>query len=105
MQATSNHITLSPSDVTAFLACRHLTTLALREAHGNLARPEVENEQRDLIFRKGLDHELAYLQRLRDEGNTVCEIARHEVGWERAAAATVAAMRDGVDVVYQGALV
>ena len=52
---------LSPSDVTAFLACEHLTTLSLAHARGEIDRPDVENEQAELIFRKGLEHERAYL--------------------------------------------
>ena len=61
-------LNLSPSDVTAFLACEHLTTLSLAHARGEVERPEVENEQAELIFRKGLEHERAYLERLRATG-------------------------------------
>ena len=32
---------------------------------GSIDRPEVENEQAELIFRKGLEHERAYLESLR----------------------------------------
>ena len=35
-------LSLSPSDVTAFLACEHLTTLSLAHARGELERPEVD---------------------------------------------------------------
>ena len=74
MHIDADRLRLSPSDVTAFLACEHLTTLSLAHARGELERPEVENEQAELIFRKGLEHERAYLEHLRAEGKTVLEI-------------------------------
>ncbi len=58
---------LSPSDVTAFLACEHLTTLSIAHARGEIERPAVENEQVELIFRRGLEHERVYLESLRGE--------------------------------------
>ena len=67
MHLHADRLHLSPSDVTAFLACEHLTTLSLGHARGELDTPEVENEQAELIFRKGLEHEHAYLESLRGE--------------------------------------
>ena len=69
MHYHAHHALLSPSDVTAFLACEHLTTLSLAHARGEIERPEVENEQAELIFRKGLEHERAYLESLREQGS------------------------------------
>jgi len=106
MKLRADRVELSPSDVTGFLACEHLTTLSLRAARGEIARPEVANEQAELVFRKGLEHERAYLETLRAAGRSIAEIelAKSEFGrdWEDAQARTVAAMRAGVDVVYQG---
>jgi len=105
MQFQNDRISLSPSDVTAYLGCRHLTTLSLQVARKELAKPDIENEQAELIFRKGLEHEGAYLRRLIDEGNTVTTIdLEPDRDWERAARETVHAMQEGVDVVYQGVL-
>ena len=59
MHVHVDRLHLSPSDVTAFLACEHLTTLSLRHARSELERPELDNEQAELVFRKGLEHELA----------------------------------------------
>ncbi len=106
MKVTADTRFLSPSDVTAYLACEHLTALSLQVASGRLKVPPSEDEQRDLIFRKGLEHEAAYLQRLRDEGNHVIAVSLDEdLDWERAARETVEAMRAGADVVYQGVFV
>src|SRR5688500_17397046 len=105
MHVTADRLHLSPSDVTAFLACERLTTLSLAHARGELERPAVVNEQADLIFRKGLEHEHAYLESLRAEGKTIREIELAEDAWEEAVAATQRALADGVDVVYQGVFV
>jgi hypothetical protein len=68
MKASNAQVILSPSDVTAYLACEHLTTLSLRVARDELKRPDLENKQAELIFRKGREHEDAYLRRLENEG-------------------------------------
>jgi predicted RecB family nuclease len=101
-----DQLVLSPSDVTAYLACEHLTTLSLQVAQGTLVRPDGENDQAELVFRKGLEHEAAYLQSLVDEGKTVETIELEpDLDWERAARETVEAMQTGFDVIYQGVLV
>src|SRR4051812_25862608 len=103
MHLRDDQLLLSPSDLTAYLACEHLTTLSLQVAHGQLVKPAVDNEQADLIFRKGLEHERAYLSSLEGAGKSVEEITLDD-DWERAARETVEAMQDGFDVVYQGIL-
>src|SRR5436305_9327533 len=106
MQLSRGQLSLSPSDVTAFLACEHLTTLQLRVARGELAVPSLENEQAELVFRKGLEHEQAFLAQLRAEGKSVVEISLEpDLDWERAQRETLEAMRAGVDVVYQGVFI
>ena len=105
MQLKDDRLLLSPSDVTAYLACEHLTTLSLRVARGELEKPKGENEQAELVFRKGREHEAAYLARLRAEGKEVVEISLEpDFDWERAARETGEAIAAGVDVVYQGVL-
>ncbi|HZQ64108.1 MAG TPA: TM0106 family RecB-like putative nuclease [Gaiellaceae bacterium] len=106
MQLVDGRLSLSPSDVTAYLACEHLTTLSLRVARGELELPGAENEQAELVFRKGREHEQAYLDRLRAAGKDVVEInLEPDHDWARAARDTEAAIAAGVDVVYQGVLV
>jgi predicted RecB family nuclease len=100
----NGRILLSPSDVTAYLACEHLTTLSLRAARGDIARPDAINEQAELLFRKGLEHEQAYLERLRGEGRDV-RVVDVEAGFESAAEATREALAEGVEIVYQAVLV
>ncbi len=105
MKARDGLLLLSPSDVTAYLACPHLTTLELAVTHGELTKP-APGEQAELVFRKGREHEAAYLERLRAEGKTIVEIELEpDFDWERAKRETEEAIRAGVDVVYQGVLV
>lgn len=106
MQLRNGQLSLSPSDVTAFLACEHLTNLQLRVAGGELVVPETTNEQAELVFRKGEEHERAFLDQLRREDKTVAEISLEpDLDWNRAATETLEVMRSGVDVVYQGVVV
>ena len=96
---------LSPSDLSAHLACPHLTTLSLAVARGELEQPHVDTPHRDLIFRKGNEHEAAYLARLAAEGRSIARIPTYDdEGFDPAEARTLteAAIRDGsADVIYQ----
>src|SRR5687768_14334238 len=103
VQSRDGRLTFSPSDLTGYLACGHLTQLERRVALGVLAKPATENREAELVKRKGEEHERAYLDRLRAAGRTVQEIALDpDLNWERAARETEDAIRQGVDVVYQG---
>ena len=64
MQQRNGRLLFSPSDLSAFLACRHLARLELGVARGEVARPDVEDAQGELIRRKGDHHERAYLEAL-----------------------------------------
>ena len=105
MHLYADRLHLSPSDVTAFLACEHLTTLSLAHAREEIEKPNVPNEQAELVFRKGLEHERAYLDSLRARGDTVLEIAAPRGDYERAARETADAIRAAdADVIFQGVL-
>jgi predicted RecB family nuclease len=99
-------LSFSPSDLTAFLACQHLTSLETAVAYGELVRPEAEDVQAELIRRKGDEHERAYLAELRTRGLRITEIELGDrLDWERARAETAEALAAGVGVVYQGVFV
>src|SRR6266516_1510569 len=95
----------SPSDLTAYLACPHLTSLELSVARGELARPHRDNPQAELIRRKGEKHEGAHLGELRaaEKDVVAIEVAGPDGEWdtEAAAARTEQAMREGAEVIYQ----
>ncbi|WP_256840726.1 TM0106 family RecB-like putative nuclease [Ornithinimicrobium cryptoxanthini] len=94
---------LSATDLTTHLGCAHATTLDLQLARGERERPEDGvDEQLQLIFTKGLQHEQGYLGALRDRGLEVVEIAARGSHAEREVA-TVEAMYAGAQVIYQAA--
>jgi predicted RecB family nuclease len=96
-------LTFSPSDLTAFLACTHLTSLETAVARSMLPRPDADDPQAELIRRKGDEHERAYLAELNDRGLHIVEVELGaELDWERAVAQTTEALAAGADVVYQG---
>ncbi|HEV8686212.1 MAG TPA: TM0106 family RecB-like putative nuclease, partial [Gaiellaceae bacterium] len=98
--------TFSPSHLNDFLECEHLAALGLAVARGELARPDVDDPQAELIRRKGDEHERAYLAQLRAEGKSILVVESDDRDWERAAEATADAIRSGLhDVIYQGAFV
>jgi predicted RecB family nuclease len=107
MQFAADALALSPSDLTAFLACPHLTQLERLVARGELERPKREDPQGDLIRRLGEEHEAGYLRRLEEAGRRVTkiELADADWDWERAARETEEALRVGADVVYQACFV
>jgi predicted RecB family nuclease len=103
MRLSENSIALSPSDLTAYLACSHLTSLSLDVARGNRERPYTREALAELVAQKGELHEAQYLAALVERGREVVEIAWPDGsdGFEVAHAATVDAMRAGADVIYQ----
>ena len=67
--ADDGTLPLSPSDLSAHLACPHLTRLdAPGRARRDRKRRTLDSPHRDLIFRKGNEHEAAYLARLETRG-------------------------------------
>ncbi|MGD9797706.1 MAG: TM0106 family RecB-like putative nuclease [Acidimicrobiia bacterium] len=97
-------IVLSPSDLTAFLACGHRSQLDRLVAEGLLDRPERDDPELEILRRHGDVHERRELERLRAEGLRVAEIERTGESVEALLAAEVAtldAMRAGADVVFQ----
>ena len=105
MRLVDDTLSLSPSDLSAHLACPHLTTLSLAVARGDLEQPHLDSPHRDLIFRKGNEHERAYLARLEAAGRTIVRIPTYDDdGFDPSEAArlTEAAIQDGAaEVIYQ----
>jgi predicted RecB family nuclease len=101
MQRIDGHLVLSPTDLTKHVACAHITTLDLEALDAGVAPAGGVDDALNLVFAKGLAHERDYLDRLRAEGRHVEDIAALGLKGAAAEAATVDAMRRGVDVVYQ----
>ena len=107
MHLSEETLSLSPSDLTAYLACPHLTTLSLEVAHGSAERPHHREALAQLVVDKGDLHEQRYLEHLRCEGKQIVEIElpKQLGAFDEAHTATVAAMRDGAQVIYQATFV
>ncbi len=105
MHLIEGQLVVSPTDLTAYLACEHLTQLELAVARGFLVRPERADPELEVLRRRGYQHEEHYLHRLRSQGLRIAEVqldAASLDGLRKAEAQTVEALRRGVDVVYQG---
>src|SRR5947208_7532739 len=105
MQFLDGRLIVSPSDLTGFLECEHLTQQELAAARGEIERPERKDPELEVLTRRGLEHEAGHLAELRSGHRRVAEFPFPEgtiAGLSRAHAQTVAAMREGVDVIYQG---
>ena len=101
MQLHDGHVWLSPSDLSAHLACPYLTRLELEATRKERDRPHGRDKLADLVAKKGDEHEVAFLAELEADGREVVEIPFEEGRFDRAAARTEAAMRAGADVIYQ----
>ncbi|NOT25440.1 MAG: TM0106 family RecB-like putative nuclease [Acidobacteria bacterium] len=101
MQRIEGRLVFSPSDLNHFLECEHLLQLQRRADARELARPR--DAQADLLARKGLEHERAWFDRFVVEGRDVVSVAADggERNWAADAVRTVAAMRAGVEIIYQ----
>src|SRR5262249_43479264 len=101
MQRRGEATLFSASDLVNFMGCAHATFQDLR----NLDAPvefAPDDESAVLLQRKGIEHERAYLERLKAEGRSVVEIVG-DMGIEEKAERTREALAQGPDVIYQGA--
>ena len=108
MKLDNQKITFSPSDLTGFVQCRHLTELQYEVAAEMRDRPFSNNEYQQLLSRLGDEHEEAYLESLRESGLSVADGAvqtdEGAVIWEASFARTREALASGADIVFQAAL-
>ncbi len=98
---------LSASDLVGFLACEQLTQLELAALRGEIARPDRDDPELDVLTRRGDQHERHHLAGLRAAGRRVVEIAapggNDESSLVAAEQATAGAMAAGAEVIYQAA--
>jgi predicted RecB family nuclease len=102
MYKSQQGIIYSASDLVAFLECEHSTTLDLIDLEQPIARTEDDDESK-LLHEKGLTHERRYFDRLRSQHTTIADLSSIKSRDDRIEA-TIDAMRQGVEIVYQGAL-
>jgi uncharacterized protein len=91
---------LYASDVANHLACRHLTALDLRAAHGEIKPRYRSDPTFEALIERGEKHERDYLEFLRSGGLRVIELDRASASTDD----TTEAMRSGADVIAQAPL-
>ncbi|HEX2843867.1 MAG TPA: TM0106 family RecB-like putative nuclease, partial [Candidatus Limnocylindria bacterium] len=106
MQLLDGAPVFSATDLVGYLACEHLTALETAALRGLVDRPNRADPELDVIRRRGVQHELRYLTELEAGGRHVARVERDDeaeraADVRRQAEETIAAMRAGVDVVYQ----
>ena len=92
----------SATDLINYLGCRHATFLDLADLRQPMLKAESDPTQ-ELLKKKGLEHERKHLACLRAQGKRVAMIDPYATIDQRIVQ-TAAAMADGADVIYQGAL-
>ncbi len=100
MQNRDSNRLYAANDLVNFIECEHITSLDLQHLESPLPLAEAD-ESTVLLEKKGYEHEDAYVKHLRDQGLNVVDIAEGNVELADKVVATIAAMRGGVDVVFQ----
>ncbi|HEX9564928.1 MAG TPA: TM0106 family RecB-like putative nuclease, partial [Gemmatimonadaceae bacterium] len=106
MHLSDSGVRLSATDLAHFLSCRHLTALDLGVAQGRRGAPHGRKDDPllDLIIQRGNEHEAAYVRSLAASGSRVVDLNVYRQQPAQALAETLAAIRDGAEVVVQAAL-
>lgn len=106
MQRVDGERLYSATDLVAFLECEHLSALDLRALDDDALRAERSqaDESQQLIADKGDAHEKRHLTDQRTQGRQVVDIAAGGGSVSDKVQATLAAMRAGVEVIYQATL-
>ncbi|MDE0444687.1 MAG: TM0106 family RecB-like putative nuclease [Gammaproteobacteria bacterium] len=104
MRKTEQGLRLAPTDLGNFLGCRHRSGLDLGTAEGGPKPPFRHSPVLDDLREKGIEHETAYLEWLVAQGLEVVRAGGQDASVGTGLQATLAHMRSGVDVIYQGTL-
>lgn len=107
MHIVDTSVVLSPSDLTGFLDCHHLSQLDLKVANSELDAPPLEDPELVVVRGRGKEHEINLLANFKTAGRSVAEISSRGGSLEayrEAQEHTLSAMRAGVEVIYQGVL-
>ena len=103
MQKSNEGILYSASDLGDFLLCKHLINLKRIDLDTPLQKDEAD-EQTQLLQDKGFEHEASYLETLRDQGKSIASIDVKNLKRAEQIKASIEAMHQGADVIYQAAL-
>ncbi len=109
MQRVDGRVVYSATDLVGYLECRHLARLERAAVWRHLTRPVREDKVLDRIAQRGIEHEQRFLESLCGEGLAIVEVGRsddlpYEERRTRGREETLAAMREGADVIFQAVL-
>lgn len=97
VRTIGNTILFSATDLMRFVGCAHATALDLAYMRGEPLTPREDTEDAALLQKQGDAH----LEKLKDAGNGVVEIARGDLAQN--ADETRAALAQGSQIIFQGA--
>jgi uncharacterized protein len=103
MRRQGDAIILSATDLMRFQGCAHAIALDLRQLKGERLIAAEDSAGARLIQAKGHAHEAAFLQSLKDAGNSVHTVDKDNLSFEHALAETHRALAEGADYIYQAA--
>ena len=101
VRTIGNTILFSATDLMRFVGCAHATALDLAYMRGEPLTPREDTEDAALLQKQGDAHEAAHLEKLKDAGHGVVEIARGNLAQN--ADETRAALAQGSRIIFQGA--
>jgi hypothetical protein len=103
MEKVGSAFRLSAGDLVGYLNCHHLTALDCAVAEGARAKPKVWDPLLEILRERGSIHEQSYVDHLTNAGLDAVRIDGFDVT-DAAVSETLSAMKDGVEVIVQGAL-
>src|SRR5262245_43021782 len=95
MKLLGTTLKISASDLSNHLACRHVTTLDLQVARGEIKQEFREDPRIDALIERGKRHEQQYLSHLAASGLNIVHGDANQ---------TIDAMKSGGDVISQAYL-
>lgn len=105
MNRVDGRLRISASDLSDFLACRHLTRQSQRVALGDLGKPGHGNDAGfDSLVERGKRHEAEVLARWEAEGQEFLKLEPFGANRDDAHELTLKAIAEGVPGIYQAAL-
>lgn len=103
MQKRGKEVLYSASDLVNYLECEHLTTLDLIDLETPLPKT-ADSEQAQLIQAKGYAHEADFLDLLKARHPSLIDISATGRSLDQKITATLQAMRDGYEIIFQATL-
>jgi predicted RecB family nuclease len=91
----------SPSDLSNFIHCRHLTSLDKEALEKKREKPNYTNKVMLALRERGEKFEAEILRKYQEEGKTVCVI---QTGDAHAYEKTLESMKNGDEIIYQARL-